>query len=248
MTPKYLVIFSIFFLVFGMTTTAFAHSTKIVGDFKIETGWKNEPPIEEIPNAVELTISLAEEADKQTYDMVFFNRLDNINEKPTKKDLSGLDDKIEASVTLEGKKILLVLKEDEENKGVYYAYITPKAGKYTLHLYGIIKNLEFETTGQIETVKPNTDTNEKLPNWIRNNAKWYAEGSIGESDFISGIQYMIANNIIDLPKVENTSSQKLSSVPEWIKNNAKWWSEGQISDDDFIKGIQFLVKNRIIQI
>ncbi|MCV0401360.1 MAG: peptidase [Nitrosopumilus sp.] len=233
-----------------MTTPVFAHSTKIVGDFKIETGWRDEPPIEGIPNAVEITISLAEENDKMVYDMVFFNRLNDSDEKPTEKDLSGLENKIETYVSLKGKKTSLVLNENENNQGVYYAELTPEEGNYTLHLYGILKNLEFETTGQIETVTSNEDENKKqIPDWIRNNAKWYAEGSIEESDFTSGIEFMIKNGIMKIPNMpEYESSQDSPTVPDWIKNNAKWWSEGSILDEEFIKGIQFLVTKGIIKI
>lgn len=246
MIPKSIIILSVIFLAVGMTTPVFAHSTKIVGDFKIETGWRDEPPVEGIPNAVEITILLAEEDDKMIYDMVFFNRLNDSDEKPTEKDLSGLEDKIKSYVSQEGKKIFLVLQENKENRGVYYAEITPEKGKYTLHLYGILKNLEFETTGQIETVQPNE---KQIPKWVRNNAKWWSEGSIGESDFTSGIEFMIKNKIMKIPNLpENTSSQDVSKVPDWIKNNAKWWSEGNISDEGFVKGIQFLVEKGIIKI
>ena len=36
----------------------------------------------------------------------------------------------------------------------------------------------------------------KIPDWVRNNAKWWSEGSISDKDFASGIQYMIKIGII----------------------------------------------------
>ncbi|WP_268541839.1 peptidase, partial [Candidatus Nitrosotenuis cloacae] len=30
-----------------------------------------------------------------------------------------------------------------------------------------------------------------IPSWIKNNAKWWAEGTIGDKDFVNGIQYLI---------------------------------------------------------
>ena len=36
----------------------------------------------------------------------------------------------------------------------------------------------------------------KIPDWVRNNAKWWSEGSITDKDFASGIQYMIKIGII----------------------------------------------------
>lgn len=38
--------------------------------------------------------------------------------------------------------------------------------------------------------------NYNIPNWIKNNAKWWSEGQIGDSDFISGIKYLIENDIL----------------------------------------------------
>ena len=88
-----------------------------------------------------------------------------------------------------------------------------------------------------------------IPGWIKNNAKWFADGSIGQSDFTKGIEYMIKNDIMKIPNLPPSASDVAESkVPDWIKNNAKWWSEGQITDDDFVKGIQYLVENGIIRV
>jgi len=100
-----------------------------------------------------------------------------------------------------------------------------------------------------KNIQKNDVSKLELPPWIRNNAKWYAEGSIGESDFISALQYMIKNGIMKIPNLpEQATNTSVYKVPEWIKNNAKWWSEGKISDDDFVKGLFFLVDKGIIRL
>lgn len=38
----------------------------------------------------------------------------------------------------------------------------------------------------------------KIPSWVKNNAGWWADGTIGDKDFVSGIQYLITNGIIKL--------------------------------------------------
>ncbi|MGI0041403.1 MAG: peptidase, partial [Nitrosopumilaceae archaeon] len=45
---------------------------------------------------------------------------------------------------------------------------------------------------------PSTVTSDtvKIPDWVRNNAKWWSEGKIGDKDFASGIQYLIKIGII----------------------------------------------------
>ncbi|OLE40694.1 MAG: hypothetical protein AUG16_03050 [Thaumarchaeota archaeon 13_1_20CM_2_39_20] len=84
-----------------------------------------------------------------------------------------------------------------------------------------------------------------IPAWIKNNAKWWSEGQIKDSDFTKGIQYLINQGIMKISEAKPSSSQS-QGIPSWIKNNAKWWSEGQIDDSEFVKGIQYLVSNGVI--
>jgi len=39
-------------------------------------------------------------------------------------------------------------------------------------------------------------TNQDIPSWIKNNAGWWADGLIEDTEFVSGIQYLITNGII----------------------------------------------------
>lgn len=39
-------------------------------------------------------------------------------------------------------------------------------------------------------------TKEKIPDWVRTNAKWWADGKISEDEFINGIEYLVKNGII----------------------------------------------------
>ena len=41
-----------------------------------------------------------------------------------------------------------------------------------------------------------------IPDWIKNNAGWWAEDQISDSDFVKGIEYMIQNGIIKIEKVQ----------------------------------------------
>jgi len=83
-----------------------------------------------------------------------------------------------------------------------------------------------------------------IPSWIKNNAKWWADGQIDDTSFVSGIQFLIKEGVIVIPPTEQ--STKNSEIPVWIKNNAKWWAEDRISEDDFLNGITYLVKTGII--
>jgi len=41
--------------------------------------------------------------------------------------------------------------------------------------------------------------NSVIPDWIKNNAKWWSEGSISEADYLSSLEYLITNGIINVP-------------------------------------------------
>jgi len=38
-----------------------------------------------------------------------------------------------------------------------------------------------------------------IPEWIKNNAKWWSEGSISEADYIKSLEYLITNGILQIP-------------------------------------------------
>ena len=84
-----------------------------------------------------------------------------------------------------------------------------------------------------------------IPNWVKNNAGWWADGQIPDSAFVQGIQFLIKEDIIVVPATES-ETQDGSNIPEWIKTNAGWWAEGQIDDRTFANGIEFLINVGII--
>ncbi len=86
-----------------------------------------------------------------------------------------------------------------------------------------------------------------LPDWIKNNAKWWSSDEIDDQTFVNGIQYLIQHDVIFIQK--NTTTENTdNTIPEWIKNNAKWWSSDEIDDQTFVNGIQYLVNNGVIKV
>jgi len=85
----------------------------------------------------------------------------------------------------------------------------------------------------------------QIPEWIKNNAKWWADGLISQDSFVKGLEYLIKEKIIDISATSG-QTKKSTEVPVWIKNNAKWWSSNQIDDKTFLSGIEYLVKTGII--
>jgi hypothetical protein len=87
-----------------------------------------------------------------------------------------------------------------------------------------------------------------IPFWIKNSAGWWAEGQLSDSDFVSGIQWLIANGIIEIPYTEQSTETASGEIPDWIKNNAGWWANGNIPDSAFISGLQWLISNGIMKV
>ena len=110
-------------------------------------------------------------------------------------------------------------------------------------------NSEFSITTSAETqvILESPESPETVPGWIKNNAGWWAEGIVGDNEFVQSIQFLIKEGILAVPNTE-TQSEGAQEIPGWIKNNAGWWAEDLISDRDFMKGIQFLVEQRIVVI
>ena len=98
------------------------------------------------------------------------------------------------------------------------------------------------------SLRPMTSISNEIPDWVKNNAGWWASGDISESDFISGIQFLIEDGIIVVPPTSVSSSETSNGIPDWVKNNAGWWADGIITDDEFVNSIQHLIKSGLISV
>jgi len=87
-----------------------------------------------------------------------------------------------------------------------------------------------------------------IPSWIKNNAGWWADGTIDDKSFIQGIQFLIKEKIMKIPQTTQGTGGSSNDIPPWIKNNAGWWANGDIDDGSFIKGLQFLIKEGIMKV
>jgi len=139
----------------------------------------------------------------------------------------------------------------------------PKEGVYTFTIALIgkgIVNTDFTYSGIESTIieigppgektsspKPPSDEF-SIPDWVRNNAGWWADGKIDDNSFASGIEYMIKEGIIKVPITITGEVTGESVIPDWVRNNAGWWADGLISDEDFANGLQYLIKIGVISV
>ena len=73
-----------------------------------------------------------------------------------------------------------------------------------------------------------------IPDWVKNNAKWWSEGSISEADYVKSLEYMITNGIINIPIpiqiAEVTAAQNLVSDDERAQNFIVHFSDGLLPE------------------
>jgi hypothetical protein len=97
------------------------------------------------------------------------------------------------------------------------------------------------------SLRPIASAQNQIPSWIKSNAGWWADGTISDGEFLSGIEFLIKDGIITVSPT-GTSSQTSDAVPAWVKSNAGWWADGTISDGEFVNGIQHLVKSGLVSV
>jgi hypothetical protein len=103
-------------------------------------------------------------------------------------------------------------------------------------------------SGEITSLELESSTGVKIPDWVKNNAGWWADGQIDDNSFVQGIQFMIKDGLIQIPATEQGSGSQDNNIPDWVKNNAGWWADGQIDDNSFVQGIQFMIKEGLMKI
>ncbi|NQV39679.1 MAG: peptidase, partial [Nitrosopumilus sp.] len=128
----------------------------------------------------------------------------------------------------------------------------PGTANYVVWIYGlspegIVPNVRSDYLEIQVPIYGSDDTSsvQKIPSWIKNNAGWWADGSIDDNSFVQGIQFLIKERIMKIPPTTQGSGGSTNNIPSWIKNNAGWWADGSIDDNSFVQGIQFLIKERI---
>lgn len=153
----------------GLTSNAFAHKSQVVGDYTIEVGWKDEPVIIGLDNAITVAVTPATEddmanagmndtnADSMTNETSHNEMANNTaastdehhdeDEGPLKNGITGLASTLEVTVTLNGEKITLNMAEDPDNPGMYVGDFTPSAtGSPTVHIFTTINDSPVEAT------------------------------------------------------------------------------------------------------
>ena len=132
----------------------------------------------------------------------------------------------------------------------YTDFTLPTGGSSEIISAAVVKisgeNMD-DILDEIDPSMRSAPTENKVPSWVKNNAGWWADGTISETEFLSGIEFLINDGIISVPPT-TVSGESSEGVPAWVKNNAGWWADGVITDGEFVNGIQHLMLTGLISV
>lgn len=157
--------------------------------------------------------------------------------------------------------IIFTIKKPDSTKEDFS--VAPKrTGEFTTRIilesdwitgtYEVSATYDERELGKVSFIVNNLVSNEseiKIPEWVRTNARWWATNQIADNDFVKGLEYLIKQEILLVPQTTQDDSETESQqIPTWLRKNAALWSEGAISNDEFVKGIQYLIQKNIVKI
>ena len=86
------------------------------------------------------------------------------------------------------------------------------------------QNMESILMNLDPSLRHNTDQN-KVPDWVKNNAGWWAEGAISDDEFVNGIQHLMKVGLVSVSSnaeyKEKPSSEPTTTDPELIALEAE---------------------------
>ena len=108
--------------------------------------------------------------------------------------------------------------------------------------------LEIQESKEEAKTGINDPTPAIIPSWIKNVAKFWIADMIDDEGFVQVIEWLVQNNIIEIPYAEPPEDEATISIPSWIKTSAGFWVDNKITDDEFSIGLEWLINNGIIRV
>ncbi len=53
---------------------------------------------------------------------------------------------------------------------------------------------------------------ESIPEWVKNNALWYGQGTISETEFLNAIKFLIENKVLIIEVTDNKNSENIDAT------------------------------------
>jgi len=110
--------------------------------------------------------------------------------------------------------------------------------------------IELETTefSLVNTDEIKESKLTEIPIWVKNNALWWQQKQIDDSDFMAGIEYLIKKSLIEIDQNNLSYSETSKETPLWISDVAGMWANDSITDEEFIDAMKWLITNGILQV
>ena len=89
---------------------------------------------------------------------------------------------------------------------------------------------------------------EDIPAWVKNNAEWWSERTISQSEFTNALEFLINEGIIFVPPTEPLPPGPDKIIPDWVRNTVGWWADDKIPDSEFINAMKYLIEIGIIEV
>lgn len=143
----------------------------------------------------------------------------------------------------------LLVKPGDILYAKYVDYTLPQGKSQDMISASVVKIKGQDMAQILSKIEPSmltSKSSQKVPEWVKNNARWWAENTIDDKSFVQAIQFLIKEKLISVDSTSKTSSE--DNIPPWVKNNAGWWADGKISEIEFLNGINHLVKTGIISV
>jgi len=67
----------------------------------------------------------------------------------------------------------------------------------------------------------------EIPSWVKNNAGWWADGSIDDISFAQGIQFLMKEGLLKTNEIPD-------EFPLYLKSDSKNWADETISDKEYL--------------
>ena len=136
---------------------------------------------------------------------------------------------------------------DKETGVLVFLHLIPQKSANTGTILDLTSPTIYDLVNTNMFTTSATQVDLQIPSWIKNDAKWWSQGQIGDSEFVQGVQYLIKQGVMKIPQTQSDSSLP-QQIPSWVKTNAGWWASGQITDTDFVKGIEYLANSGILHV
>ncbi|MFQ5572939.1 MAG: hypothetical protein ACE5EJ_01670 [Nitrosopumilaceae archaeon] len=108
--------------------------------------------------------------------------------------------------------------------------------------------LEIQESEDEATSGVNDPTPAIIPSWIKTTTGYWVDGFTSDVDLVNGFQWLIQNDVIQVPYAESPEDESAITIPSWIKTSAGYWVDNKITDDEFLIGIEWLINNGIIRV